>query len=217
MIQHKYLLLVTTDVRLAHELTSAARRFFVVHRVSDLHAAYAALTTQREWAANILDFSRAELCAVQGVRALRKANARTPLLVLERAADRELLNALHELNAELIVKPAQRLNVMSFLRRALVLSHVPHQSIAAWADEQARIHKLTPCEIQVMASVLGAEDRHDIIRRLGITENTLKVQVRSLLKKCGAPNLDALAHVGLRTALRPNGERGDQALEGDSS
>jgi hypothetical protein len=52
-----------------------------------------------------------------------------------------------------------------------------------------------------MAYALGNESRQKVMRRLGITENTLKTQVRSLLRKCSARSMDGLAKTVLRDAL----------------
>jgi hypothetical protein len=60
---------------------------------------------------------------------------------------------------------------------------------------------------------LGDEPRARVRRRLGITENTLKSQIRGLLRKCGERNLDALAKNLLRNALVAPGSEHSTAFE----
>ncbi len=63
------------------------------------------------------------------------------------------------------------------------------------------MRNLTSREVQLMAYALGDEPRKQVMRRLGITENTLKTQVRALLRKCGERSMDGLAKNVLRQAL----------------
>jgi hypothetical protein len=53
-------------------------------------------------------------------------------------------------------------------------------------------------------------------KRLGISENTLKCQVKGLLRKCGERNMDALAKNILRTALLSDGGRAPTAADTSS-
>jgi DNA-binding CsgD family transcriptional regulator len=75
--------------------------------------------------------------------------------------------------------------------------------------------KLTPRELQLLVYALGDEPRARVRRRLGISENTLKTEIRGLIRKCGARNADALAKQVLREALGlPAGANEDTEVAG---
>jgi DNA-binding CsgD family transcriptional regulator len=65
----------------------------------------------------------------------------------------------------------------------------------------AETRGLTGREVQLLSYCLADEPRARVRRRLGISENTLKTQVKALLRKCGERNVDALAKNVLRAAL----------------
>jgi DNA-binding CsgD family transcriptional regulator len=89
----------------------------------------------------------------------------------------------------------------SFVQRALTHNFVPSDRVARIIARMAESRRLTAREVQLLGYCLGDEPRARVRRRLGITENTLKTQVRGLLRKCGERNLDALAKNVLRSAL----------------
>ena len=61
--------------------------------------------------------------------------------------------------------------------------------------------ELTPREVQIISFSLGNEPRIRMRKRLGISENTLKSQIKGLLRKCNERNVDSLAKNILRAAL----------------
>ena len=65
--------------------------------------------------------------------------------------------------------------------------------------------QLTAREVQLVSYCLANESRALVRKRLGITENTLKTQVRGLLRKCNERNVDSLAKNLLRAALLLDG------------
>ena len=56
-------------------------------------------------------------------------------------------------------------------------------------------------EVQLIGFALQHVPRAQMRNELGITENTLKTQIKGLLRKCGERSLDALAKNILRAAL----------------
>ena len=68
--------------------------------------------------------------------------------------------------------------------------------LAAWGvarvvSELAQARALSAREVQILTYCLGNEPRKRVRRRLGIAENTLKTQIRSLLRKCDERSVDA--------------------------
>ena|GEM_PF-2159421 len=132
---------------------------------------------------------------------LRELAPSTPILALAHAADAALVNASQHANIELAIVPVQLPSLVSFVQRALSASFLPHAGVARALADLARARRLTPREVQILTYCLGNEPRARVRRRLGVAENTLKTQVRSLLRKCEARSVDALAKNLLRAAL----------------
>lgn len=124
-----------------------------------------------------------------------------PVLALLDRGDRTNINRLQERGVATSVLPLQCTNVTNFVQRALANSFVPCDRVSSTIVHLAETRALTAREVQLVSYCLGDEPRARVRRRLGITENTLKSQIRGLLRKCGERNLDALAKNLLRNAL----------------
>jgi len=138
------------------------------------------------------------LCLVHQLREVRPL---LPALVVAKKASGELVNALHALRCELVLRPVGASNLAGFVRRALVFGRVPDERLAACVDAIARERSLTCREVQLIAYGVGGDSRAQVMRQLSIGENTLKTQVRGLLKKCGARSMDGLVNMVLRQSL----------------
>lgn len=124
-----------------------------------------------------------------------------PVLALLDEADRIHINQLQAQGVGTTVLPLQAANAVSFVQRALTNNFVPSARVAGAIAYLAETRALTAREVQLLGYCLGDEPRALVRRRLGITENTLKTQIRGLLRKCGERNLDSLAKNVLRSAL----------------
>jgi DNA-binding NarL/FixJ family response regulator len=124
-----------------------------------------------------------------------------PLLVLLSDLDPALVSRLHGHGIEVAALPLHAPELVAFIQRALVSDFLPHDRVARMVQYLADARGLTPREVQLLSYCLGNEPRARVRRRLGISENTLKTQIRSLLRKCGERNVDALAKNLLRAAL----------------
>ena len=124
-----------------------------------------------------------------------------PVLVLLHHADPTSINRLQARGAVVAVAPLAEANIVSFVQRALTHNFVPSERVARTIAHMATSRGLTAREVQLLDYCLGDEPRARVRRRLGITENTLKPQVKSLLRKCGERNVDSLAKNVLRAAL----------------
>lgn len=128
-----------------------------------------------------------------------------PVLALLERGERSQINHLQARGYATAVLPLQDNNVAQFAQRALANSFVPCDRVGSTIAQLAESRMLTAREVQLVSYCLGDEPRARVRRRLGITENTLKSQIRGLLRKCGERNLDALAKNVLRSALMAPG------------
>ncbi len=201
MFQRGFFLLITRDDGLALTLGEPLQRYSVVRRAKCYPEAAAMLLPNSRWSGVVVDLDGFDADPLDTMKRLREAHPLVPVLALTSQASAHLINGLHAWRAELVLKPVGEVNLVSFVQRSLVSGWLPDERVAAWVDELARARGLTPREVQLMAYALGNESRQKVMRRLGITENTLKTQVRSLLRKCNARSMDGLAKMVLRDAL----------------
>lgn len=201
MFQRGFFLMVVRDDALCTTLSEPMQRYSVVRRARCYREAVPMLVPRARWSGVVVDLDGLDVNPLEALRSMREAHPLVPILALASQASAELINGLHSYRAELVLKPVGEVNIISFVQRALVTGWLPDDRVAAWVDELARRKNLTPREVQLMAYALGNETRSKVIRRLGITENTLKTQVRALLRKCGARSMDGLAKNILREAL----------------
>lgn len=201
MFQRGFFLLVMRDDGMAAALTEPIQRYSVVRRAPCYHDALSMLVPRARWSGVVLDLDSSESKALEVMRSVREAHPLIPALALASTASPELVNGLHVHHAELVLKPVAEANIVGFVQRALVSGWLPDERVAACVDELARRKNLTPREVQLITYALGNESRAKVIRRLGVSENTLKTQVRALLRKCGARSMDSLAKNVLREAL----------------
>jgi DNA-binding NarL/FixJ family response regulator len=140
----------------------------------------------------------------QNIEALEQLSMRMsglPILALLGTRQREQLNALSARGVSCALLPLQSALVINFVQRALTHNFVPNVRVASTIAQLAEKRSLTAREVQLVSYCLGDEPRARVRRRLGITENTLKSQIRGLLRKCGERNLDSLAKNVLRSSL----------------
>lgn len=201
MFQRGFFLMVIRDDGLAQALSEPMQRYSVVRRARSYREAVSMLVPRARWSGLVVDLDGFDANPFETMKCLREAHPLVPVLALASSVTPELVNGLHAHRAEIVLKPVGEANIVSFVQRALVSGWLPDERVAAWVDELARRRNLTPREVQLVAYALGNESRQKVIRRLGITENTLKTQVRALLRKCNARSMDSLAKMVLRDAL----------------
>jgi DNA-binding NarL/FixJ family response regulator len=201
MLQHDVFLIVTCNEAFELWARGLIQRYGLVRSTSSPQETAAILPTREHWAGVLIDLDQLEADAVSLVKQIRASNALVPLLAVGSLADPDTVNALQTARAEFVMRPIGELNLVSFTRRALVSGRLPDSRLSAYVDELARVHRLTPREVQLVAYALGNESRDDAVRRLGVSENTIKSQVRMLLRKCGKNSMDGLAKMILRDAL----------------
>jgi hypothetical protein len=168
-----------------------------VVRLGPLEQARLAFTHEPERWAGIVAFEGAHDGAE--LLALRTAFARVPLLSLALAP--RCAPSRRPGDAERFPSSEQRAQIVAFARNALARAFVPDEHVAAIVERLARESELTAREVQLLCFSLGDEPRALVRKRLGISDNTLKTQVRGLLRKAGQPNVDTLALNVLREAM----------------
>lgn len=149
------------------------------------HALAAAIEPPR---AAIVDIGLPDGTGLDVVAAIRRRRPSTPVLVLTASRDPDVINRCHELRAEFVCKPRFRRNLIEFLKRVPV-AVADGGNTADGVAALAREFSLTPREAEIVARAAGGVPRRYLLDELGVTENTLKSQIRSILDKTGCSSL----------------------------
>ena len=150
--------------------------------VSSLAEARGALATGTAFRAAVVDIGLPDGSGLDVVRRLREGPVAVPVLVLTAQLDRALVNDVHELQAEFVCKPDFSTNLQAFFERvhdARERSPIDDESVELVIEELA----LTPRECDIVRLSMSGVPRGRLAEVMGISEHTLKKQVRSLLEK----------------------------------
>lgn len=194
-------LIVDPDAEAAEVVARACREFRATDVVSDAPAAFSILESRRRLVAMIVETDLPSVSGLHLVSMARKQRPLLPILVLTGRAEHELINAAHALRAEYHCKPTHRSALRGFMRRAVAFERVEDLRISWAVDEMSRRNQLNARDVDLLIAALAGTPRKTLADELGISENTLKTQVRHVLRKCSATTLEDLARATLQLAI----------------
>ncbi len=195
------LLVVEDDFRNAKTLARLLGRFRTTRIAASVVEARALLKDGTRWTGLVVDVGLPDGSGLDVAGYARGLFPLLPVLVLTGRNDRSVINRSHKLRAEFVCKPASEADLFGFVRRAVTFERVPDERLAWLIDELAEHCELTPREVDVVAAAVANTPRQQLLETFQISENTLKSQVRSVLRKTGFESLDALAKSLLHDAL----------------
>ena len=111
------------------------------------------------------------------------------ILVLSGTDDPDVINGAHLLGAEYVCKPDSEQNIRVFLCRV-----VSRRWLGESGQLEALVHyalefDLSLRQAQILAMATGGVPRREIAGLIGISENTLKTQIRKILIRCNRLSL----------------------------
>lgn len=201
-----HLLIVEDETSSAQSLSRILQRFRVTEIAGSVSEAIAALEARQRWTGLVVDVGLPDGSGLQVVEFARRSMPLVPVLVLTGRNDRAVINRAHQLRAEFVCKPALEADLYGFVRRAVAFERVPDERMAWLIEELSRHCELTSKETEVVAAAVANTPRNVLLEQFGVTDNTLKTQVRQVLRKTGFDSLDALTKALLREALSGSGE-----------
>jgi DNA-binding NarL/FixJ family response regulator len=150
----------------------------------------------------ICDFNMLQEDGFEIAKRLRRHDPGLLVLGVASRVTTETINTAQAARVELLIRPFSSAHLVAFVHRAIASSPLPDENVCAWVVERADALHLTRRDLELIAHAVRDESRETMLRQLRISQNTLKSQVRSLLRKFGARNLDELANSVLREASR---------------
>jgi DNA-binding NarL/FixJ family response regulator len=167
------------------------------------------LESQPEWTGVVLDLILPDGYGLDLLAEIRQIHGELPVLVLTGELNRDVVNKVQTMRGEYVCKPASADNLNPFIQRALAQERVDDAAIGQRIEHLARQLKLTRRETELLTLSVDGLSRKELADALGVAENTVKAQIRSLLKKSGARSLATLAQKVIKGATRdtvPPGE-----------
>ena len=120
------------------------------------------------------------------VQSAKTTHPELPVIMVTGLNDAYVANRAQLLGAEYACKPDVRANVREFLRRC-----APPNSVNAVLAEFATRCRITPAERRLLAAALERRASHDSLSdQLGVSVNTIKKQIASVLEKARANTLE---------------------------
>ena len=159
------------------------RRFQVSVARSFLEASelMAAPTT---WLGAVLDVSLPDGSGLDLLDTFRSIERTAPALILTGHCDAALINRAQRRSAEYAVKPAAPGNIRAFAERAVAHRERRERDVEVLVAEWSERYRLSPSERKILAASARGTARKQLAAEFGVTENTIKMQMKSLLRKC---------------------------------
>lgn len=202
-------LIVEDEPTLARTLARTFGRHGPVQVVHSMAAARNTLADETEWLGVVLDLILPDGYGLDLLAEIRERHGGLPVLVLTGELNRDVVNKVQTMRGEYVCKPASAENLNPFIQRALAQARVDDAAIGQRIEHLARQLKLTRRETELLTLSVDGLSRKELADALGVAENTVKAQIRSLLKKSGARSLATLAQKVIKGATRdtiPPGE-----------
>ncbi len=147
----------------------------------------------------LLDLRMPEIGGLEVLRRLREANPHVPVVMLTTSSDEQDLVESLRLGARgYLLKDMEPDNLVSTLRDIVegktivtpeltgILAKVVQQGEPAAGEERTKpFDELTPREREILCHVSEGQSNKVIARRLGISDGTVKLHVKAILRKLG--------------------------------
>jgi DNA-binding NarL/FixJ family response regulator len=195
------LLLVEDEELLAQSLIRTLSGLRRTERAATVAEARERLDTTPSWLAAVVDIGLPDGSGLDVVRYARQKLPLLPVLILTAREDEPLINEAHVLRASYAVKPFDLGEMRRFVLRAESFEAVPNSVLDESVAELAKECGLTRREAEVVAAAFARRSRREVLATLGVSENTLKSQVKSILRKTGHDSMQALSRALLRDVL----------------
>lgn len=159
--------------------------------VASSFAAGRALLESETWDAFVFDVNLGDGTGLDLLACARRRFPRTPAAVVTAELSKDAVNHATALDARIVGKPWTRLQFAPFLEA--VIQSATADSVRAMVVRIRHTFGLSLRESEIVDACLRRLSPKDFVVAQGISLNTYKSQVRSLLRKTGARTLEELA------------------------
>jgi DNA-binding NarL/FixJ family response regulator len=190
-----------------HQPFSARRHHAILSRVApiQLHsvqdAASALAQTGNGWIGFVVGPGTAPDASLGFLETARRHHQGVPALVIAAASDPAFEERVRLFRADILAAPARASDVRAFAERSVETWLARQPWISRTFADLAGAQALSAREREVLDAAIAGVGRDRAANEMGVSENTYKSYVKTLLRKCGARNLDELALRVLRSLL----------------
>jgi len=194
-------LIAEDDALAARALARMARDFGPATTCASLEEAMNALDADRPWAGVMVDIKLPDGSGLDAVEHVRGRSPDLPVVVISGFVQGPEVNRAARIGATFVCKPCTRDDLLPFFRRASERARKGEREIDGIVSSAVRRWGLSPRESEILVHAIRGGDRDEFLRIVGISVNTYKTQVRSLLRKADYESLPQLAIDALRSLL----------------
>ncbi len=158
---------------------------------SDLSTATARLSASRRRISGfVIDLKLPDGSGIEFLRVARETAPHAPALILTGELEPDAVNEAYRLGASCLLKPMGPGELSRFVIEALAGEAGIDPILRARVARAAAKHRLSGPEADLLVSYLAGHAAEEVQRKRGITRNTYKTQVRTLLHKLDADSLE---------------------------
>jgi len=192
------ILVVEDDDLVGRALARLLRAFGEVEVVRGASQARAALG-RRRWGGMLVDVGLPDGDGLELAREALEQRRAAEVLVLSGHVDRDRLRRAHALGVGYLVKPALEEDLRLFAHRArgVRLDALVRAAVEEWRER----YELTDAVADVLGLAAAGASRAELHELRGVSEETIKKQVRSLITATGDATLEAAVSRLLREAM----------------
>lgn len=186
-----YRFLVAQDDHTASRgLVRWAMRYGECVHATSYESATAALSEVNSLTALIVDEQMHDGSGMQLAENARKLSISLPILVISADASRATVARAFRMDATVLRSPISPRDVDLFLNRATVRVARRDESRSSRLQVFSRMFALSPRQEELLTLLSTGMPRRSLAAHVGMSENTVKTQVRAILKKTHAHSLE---------------------------
>lgn len=195
---HGYRFLVVQDDHTASRgLVRWALRYGACNHATNIAEAGAHLTQIGALTALLVDEHLSDGSGMQLAESVRRVAPSTPILVISADASRATIARAFRLDATVLRSPISPRDVDLFFNRATLRMARRDERRSSRLQLFSRTFALSPRQEQLLMLLATGIARRDLAGRVGMSENTVKTQVRAILKKTHAHSLEHALYLAL--------------------
>jgi DNA-binding NarL/FixJ family response regulator len=182
------ILLVENELQTARSFSRwIAAKGWEIQTARDVASAWAALSSS--FRGLVVDLSLPDGSGFDVIARARESQPDLPVLIVTGCVDSSAINRAQRLRAEYACKPDVAENVRAFLDRC---RHAPSTQLTTLVANLSARYGLTPAERRLVLAAAESATHGSLEKRLGVSVNTLKTQIRVVLRRTGAHSMEDL-------------------------
>jgi FixJ family two-component response regulator len=182
-------LIVDDDVALARSVARFIRPVRSCVLAHDAATARARLAEERTWCGFLIDVLLGDDSGFDVLAEARRLHPRPPAVMMTGHDNPQIPNRAYMMGSSFLAKPIQHRMMRRFIDEALAAEAGAEEPLRDRIGRLAALHRLSRAEVEILTLAVRCEPSNAIATIRGVTRNTHKAQVRSLVKKLGVQSL----------------------------